>query len=199
MPDYNEEVMRMRMERKQAEARDRYEQLREQYNNALDNRENAALQMVDNNDPSEWRYWDSEMEDAERELAPYLRAQQPRTDPRAAEWAKRNSAFFERYGQRAINAVQDAHQYIFRPRNPNTTNPAYTGMGMHPSQAYTPDYFNKLEDILEMHAPMYHGLSYDPKEKSLTANEACAASGVSPETYNRSAQVLAAQGKYRKD
>jgi hypothetical protein len=198
MADYQQEVYRMRMERKQAETEDRLEQLRQQYNNALENRENAALQMVNNDDPSEWRYWDSEMEDAERQLAPFLQAQQPRQDPRAAEWVKRNSAFFERYGQRGINAVRDAHAYLLRPRNENTNNPAYTGMGVHPSQAYSPEYFKKLEDVLEMHAEMYHGIKFDPKEKSLTANEACEVSGLSPNQYNEASRAAAAAGKYNK-
>src|SRR5215475_311681 len=65
--DYQEEVARMRMERKQAEAADQYEQLRQQYNEAVENRENASLQILGNDgDRSEWDYWDSQVEDAER-------------------------------------------------------------------------------------------------------------------------------------
>jgi hypothetical protein len=197
--DYQQEVMRMRVERKQAEARDQYQQLVEQYNRAVEARDEESLQILSKGgDRSEYDYWDSQVEEAERGLAPYIQAQQPKQDPRAVEWYRRNSAFVERYGQRANAAINDAHKYIFRPRNENTNNPALRGMGMHPSQAYTPEYFKKLEDILEMHAPMYHGINYDPKEKSLTPNEACEVSGISPNQYNEASRAAAAAGKYNK-
>src|SRR5215831_10554841 len=90
--DYQESVARMRMERKQAEAADQYEQLRQQYNDALENRENASLQILGNDgDRSEWDYWDGQMEEAERQLAPYMRPPPP--DPRAVRWDWQNQSY----------------------------------------------------------------------------------------------------------
>jgi hypothetical protein len=196
---YQQQIAQMRMERKQAEARDRYEMLREQYEQAVEARDEESLQIMSKGgDRTDYDYWDSQVEEAERGLAPYLQAQQPKFDPRFVEWYGRNQNFIQRYGQRANAAITDAHHYMFRPRNPNTINPAHTGCGMHPSQAYTPEYFKKLEDILEMHSEMYHGIKYDPNEKSLTPNEAANISGVSPQHYNWASQQLAAQGKFNK-
>src|SRR5215510_12044405 len=105
MSDYQEEVARMRMERKQAEAADQYEQLRQQYNEAVENRENASLQILGNDgDRSEWDYWDSQVEDAERQLAPYMRPPPP--DPRAARWDWQNQSYINKVNQRIGPSVQ---------------------------------------------------------------------------------------------
>jgi hypothetical protein len=199
MSDYQEEVYRMRMERKAAEARDQYQQLVEQYNQAVEARDNESLQILSKGgDRSEYDYWDQQVEEAEQGLRPYVQAQQPRVDPRLADWARRHPAFFERYGQRAIAAVDDALGYIYRPRNETTNNPALRGMGKDPRQGFTPEIEKHLDDVLQMHAPMYHGINFDPGETMLTPNESAEINGQTPQEYNRAAQTLAAMGRYRK-
>src|SRR5262249_33390840 len=71
--------------------------------------------------------------------------QQPQLDPRLVQFAQRNHQFLERYGQRAYQALDAAHNYMMRPRNPNTNNPAYTGMGWSPQAVFTPAYFDRLK------------------------------------------------------
>jgi hypothetical protein len=87
---------------------------------------------------------------------------------------------------------------MMKPRNPNTNNPAYSGLGWNPKAVFTPQYFDKLKTLMELHGEQYLGVKYDRNEQSLTANEAAKISGLSPQQYNRSAQQLAAQGRYRK-
>src|SRR5262249_18299978 len=137
--DYQQQVARMRMERKQAEAADQYEQLRQQYNEAVENRENASLQILGNDgDRSEWDYWDSQMEDAERQLAPYMRPPPP--DPRAVRWDWQNQDYINKVqrnigpqrvmqGMAHIDALATRHY----PRN-------------------SPGYQKFVEDYLEMYS-----------------------------------------------
>jgi len=76
--------------------------------------------------------------------------------------------------------------------NPTTHNPAHNGCGMA-KQAYTPAFFDRLESVLEMHAPMYYGVRFDPSEKTLDANEAAKVAGLSPQQYNQASREVGAQ------
>jgi hypothetical protein len=184
MMSYQEDVARMRMERKQAEAADHYEMLRQQYNEALDNRENASLQILGNDgDRSEWDYWDSQMEEAERQLAPYMRPPPP--DPRAVQWDAQNQDYITKV-QRNIgseNAVRgmahvDAVATRHFPRN-------------------SPGYHKFCEDYLEMYSEDATGVKYDPKDKTPTWRDAAKASGLSEQEYANSYHRLRAQGRVR--
>src|SRR5262249_47185691 len=120
----------------------------------------------------------------------------PQLDPRLVQFAQQNAGFLQKYGQRAYQALDAAHNYMMRPRNPNTNNPAHTGMGWHPQAVYTPQYFDKLKDLLEMHGENFLGVKYDRKEEMLTPNEAAKISGLSPQHYNHAAQTIGAQGRF---
>jgi hypothetical protein len=153
MSDYQQEVMRMRMERKQAEARDHYEMWRQEYNEALDERENAALQFMD--DPvgarEDWNRADQRMEEAERNLAPHYRAQQPQAHPAATQWDARNKQYIERLERRlgpqgAAQTFALADGYVTRPKIQGENNWQRTGMGIARN---SPAYFKAMEDMLQ--------------------------------------------------
>src|SRR5215510_5600457 len=184
MSDYQEEVARMRMERKQAEAADQYEQLRQQYNDALENRENASLQILGNDgDRSEWDYWDSQMEDAERQLAPYMRPPQP--DPRAARWDRQNQSYINKVNQRV--GPQRAMQGM-----------AYVdAVATRHYPRHSPGYQKFVEDYLEMYSEGATGVKYDPKEKTPTWRDAAETSGLSEQEYRDAYTRLRAQGRVR--
>ena len=63
-----------------------------------------------------------------------------------------------------------------RPKNPNSNDPRYTGMGMRPEQVFTKQGLDTLETLLELHGPMYFGVTYDPNEKTMTPNDVVEAS-----------------------
>jgi hypothetical protein len=44
-------------------------------------------------------------------------------------------------------------------------------MGLRPDQVFTKQGLQTLEDLLELHGPMFFGLTYDPNEKNITAND----------------------------
>src|SRR5262245_29010857 len=183
--DYQEQVARMRMERKQAEAADQYEQLRQQYNNALENRENASLQF--NDDPAsakaDWNYWDSEMEEAERQLAPYMRPPPP--DPRAARWDWQNQSYINKVNQRIgpQRAMQGmAHVDAVATRH-------------YPR--HSPGYQKFVEDYLEMYSEGATGVKFDPKEATPTWRDAAGISGLSDAEYTDAYKRLRAQGRVR--
>jgi hypothetical protein len=91
--------------------------------------------------------------------------------------------------------VSGALAYMMRRKDPNTNNPALTGMGMTAEQIMTPQGLDKLETILQMHGPMYYNVTYDPGEKSLTPNAAAKLSGLSVESYNRGVHAMHRQGR----
>ena len=197
--DYQQQVMQMRLQRKQAEAADHYEMWRQEYNDALDERENAALQFMD--DPvgarEDWNRADQRMEEAERNLAPHIRAQQPQAHPAATQWDARRKAFVERLQQKhgyqgAMQRFAALDGYITRPKIQNETNPSRTGMGIARN---SPAYFKAADELLELHSDNFFGVKFDPNESTLTPNEACEISGTDPGEWNRQAQLAWRQGK----
>jgi ATP/maltotriose-dependent transcriptional regulator MalT len=160
--------------------------------------EEAAAEALAAGDTDTANYYVEQLTEKEKDLAYY--AQQlppppPQVDPRLAEFARRNQSFLQRYGQRAYQALDAAHQYMMRPRNPNSNDPRYTGMGFRPEHAFTPQYFKRLKDLLEMHGEQLFGVKYDRAEQALTANQACKISNLSPQHYNHAVRAMAAQGR----
>jgi hypothetical protein len=188
MASYQEDLMRWRAERKQAEISNRLEQIKTEHAEAARERDTA----IANNDleTAEWR--DGDCERLEQEWAQYVPPQQPQMHPASVEFLQKNRAFRERHGQAADQAILMAHNYATRRRNPNTNDPRYTGMGLTPN---TPQYFDAVKSLLTMYAKD-HGLHYDPEEEALTAGEAAKASGVSAQTYNNASRELARDGRF---
>ena len=184
---YQEEIAGWRQQRRQAEAQARVDELRREHTQAIQERDWA----ISNNDLELAASADDQcqyLENEYRQLVP----QQPQVDPRMAEFVRRRTPFVERHGQAAYQAMDMAHQYATRPRNPNTNNPAHTGMGLTPG---TQTYFNAMDDLLTLYAKDF-GLRYDPEEKLLDANEAARISGLPVKTYNQAAQEIGRQGRY---
>lgn len=186
MSNYQEDVARMRAERKQAEAADQYEQLRQQYNEALENRENASLQILGNDgDRSSWDYWDQQMEEAERQLAPYIQAQRPKPHPAALEWDAQNSQYIHKV-QQSIGP-QQAVQRMAQLDAAATRH--------HPR--HSEGYKKFIEDALELYSEESTGVKYDPKDKTLTWRDAAKASGLTEQEYGTNYHRLRAQGRIR--
>src|SRR5262245_56080620 len=173
---YLEQIAALRQQRAQQEAADRVEQLKEDYRSNVEMRNEAAQR----NDHEDWHYWDKECQENEREWLAYFPPQRPQQDPRWVNFALRNKQFWDRYGQRADHVVKLAHQYLTRPRIPRETNPARTGMGLQP---YSPQYFDNMKSLLEMHGKDF-GVHYNRDDEALDANQAAAASNLSPREYN---------------
>ena len=187
--NYQEELARWRMERRQQEQASRLEDIRREHAQAARERDEA----IANNDLETAELRDNDcqyLENEWREIAP-----PPQTDPRLVEFARKNQAFLQRYGQRAYEALDAAHNYMMRRRNPNTNDPRQTGMGWKPQNVFTPQYFEKMKDLLELHGEQFLGVRYDRDEEALTANEACKISGLHPNQYNYAVRAMHAQGR----
>ena len=185
---YADEIAGWRQQRRQAEAQARVNELRQEHTQAIRERDQA----IADNDLELAASADDQCQYLENEYRQLVGPQQPQVDPRMAEFVRRRTPFVERHGQAAYQAMDLAHQYATRPRNPNTNNPAHTGMGL---RAGTQQYFNAMDDLLTMYAKDL-GLHYDPSEKLLTANQAAKISGLSPKAYNEAAQEIGRQGRY---
>jgi len=127
--------------------------------------------------------------------APYTGCGSTQVPPVWADWINRHSTPIEREGPKFLDAVDKALGYMQRPRNPNSNDPRYTGMGLRPQQIFTPAGMEKLEALLEIHGQMFSNLHYDKNEKALTPNQAAHMSGLSAEAYNRGVRAMHAQGR----
>src|SRR5262249_34856839 len=185
---YAEEIAGWRQQRRQAEAQARVNELRQEHTQAIRERDQA----IADNDLELAASADDQCQYLENEFRQLVGPQQPQVDPRMAEFGRRRTPFVERHGQAAYQAMDMAHQYATRARNPNTTNPAHTAMGL---KAGTQAYFNAMDDLLTLYAKDF-GLRYDPEEKLLDANEAARISGLPVKTYNQAAQQVGRQGLY---
>jgi len=187
MATYAEQIAQWRAQRAQQQIADRVNQIQSEYRQVQRERDQA----IANNDLETAEYRDMDCQQLEQEYAHYNPPRQ-QVDPRIQEFVRQRTPFVERHGQAAYRAMDMAHGYATRPRNPNTNNPAHTGMGLTPG---TQAYFNAMDDLLTMYSKDL-GLRYDPEEKLLTANEAAKISGLPVKTYNQAAQEIGRQGRY---
>src|SRR5215467_3704800 len=185
---YQQEIANWRQQRRQAEAQARVNELRQEHTQAIRERDFA----VANNDYESAASADDQAQYLENEFRQLVGPQQPQIDPRMAEFVRQRTPFVERHGQAAYQAMDMAHQYATRPRNPNTNNPAHTGMGLTPG---TQAYFDAMDGLLTMYAKDF-GLRYDPEEKLLDATTAAKISGLPAKAYNQAAQEIGRQGRY---
>jgi hypothetical protein len=193
MATYPEQIAQWRVQRRQQEANSRLQELREEHAQAVRERDIA----VANNDLELAASADDQAQYLEGEYRQLVGPQQQQVHPQWQNWIRRNASFIEREGQRGVRAVTEALGYMQRPRNPNTINPQYTGMGMTPQQIFTPQGLDKLEDLLETHGGQFYGVKFDKNEQTLTPNEARDASGLDTKTYNAAYAQLKAAGRVK--
>jgi hypothetical protein len=189
---YQQEIANWRQQRRQAEAQNRVNELRQEHTQAIRERDHA----IASNDLELAASADDQCQYLEQEYAQLVGPQRPQVDPRMAEFVRRRTPFVERHGQAAYQAMDMAHRYATGPRNPNPTPQAVAagnhGMGLTPG---TQAYFDAMDSLLTMYSKDL-GLHYDPEEKLLDANQAAKISGLSPQSYNHAAQQIGAQGRY---
>src|SRR5215475_75820 len=157
MATYAEQLAGWRAQRRQQEANNRLQELRQEHAEALRERDTA----IANNDLELAASADDQCQYLENEYTQIVGPQQPQVHPQWQEWIRRNASFIEREGQRGVQAVTEALGYMQRRRNPNSNDPRYTGMGMTPQQIFTKQGLDKLEDLLETHGSEFYGVKFD--------------------------------------
>src|SRR5262249_45052843 len=161
---YQQEIAQWRQQRRQQEAQSRLNELRQEHAEQIRERDIA----IANNDLELAASADDQAQYLENEYRQLVGPQQPQVHPAWQTWMQRNSSFIEREGERGVKAVTDALAYMQRPRNPNSNDPRYTGMGMRPDQIFTPQGLDKLESLLEAHGSQFYGVRFDKNEQTLT-------------------------------
>src|SRR5262245_11847514 len=141
---YQDDIAAWRAQRQQQQVASRLEQIKSEYRDVQRERDQA----IADNDMETAECRDYDCQQLEQEWEQYNPPQQQR-NPQWENWIRRNSTFIEREGERGVKAVTDALAYMQRPRNPNSNDPRYTGMGMRPEQIFTPQGLDKLESLLE--------------------------------------------------
>src|SRR5215472_7585412 len=184
---YQQEIANWRAQRRQQEAQARVNELRQEHAEAIRERDTA----IASNDIELAASADDQVQYLENEYRQLVGPQQPQVHPQWAQWMQRNSTFIEREGQRGVQAVTEALGYMQRPRNPNSNDPRYTGMGMTPQQIFTPQGLDKLESLLETHGSQFYGVRFDKNEQTPTLADGAKASNLDQKTYNSYAQAYA--------
>src|SRR5215471_9910772 len=184
MATYQEQIANWRAQRRQEEAQSRLQELRREHAQQIRERDTA----IANNDMELAADADNQAQYLENEYRQLVGPQQPQVHPEWTIWMQKNSSFIEREGQRGVQAVTDALAYMQRPRNPNSNDPRYTGMGMTPQQIFTPQGLERLEDLLETHGQQFYNVRFDKNEQAPTPTEVAKFSGMSPKAYNEAAQ-----------
>jgi hypothetical protein len=200
MSNYLEQVAQMRQSKQQEEIALERNQAIYGYQQSLQNRQEIERQAALTNDPDEqaalrdaWHYHDQELQRCEADIRRFTPYQPSEADKALARFTERNRAFLERHGQSGIQAFDLADRYATAPRNPTTSNPAHTGMGLRRG---TRPYFEAMRSLLEMYGKDYLNVRYDRNEEGLTATEAARISGLSPERYNQYAKATHAAGRF---
>ena len=109
----------------------------------------------------------------------------PPVDPRLAQFGQTNQGYLNKL--RARVGPERTGQFL------NWIDQRLVSMGY---QRNTPGYFERGRDMLELDSQRVTGVAYDSKDQALTADEAAKISGLSPQEYNRAAQVIGGQGRY---
>src|SRR5262245_63685134 len=188
---YQDDIAAWRLQRQQQQIADRCSQIQSEYREVQRERDRA---IADNDmETAEWR--DADCQQPEQEWAHYNPPQQQR-NPQWENWLRRNSTFIEREGQRGVQAITEALRYMQRPRNPASADPRYTGMGLTPQQVFSPQGFDKLESLLEIHGQQFYGVRFDKNEQPLTANEAAKMSGQTAKAYNDASQRMGSDQRF---
>ena len=180
MATYQEQIAQWRQQRAQQQINDRLQQIRSEHAQVVRERDQA----IASNDMETAELRDMDCQQLEDEWRHYNPPQQQQIHPEWATWMQRNASFIEREGQRGVRAVTDALGYMQRPRNTNSTDPRYSGMGMRPDQIFTRQGLEKLEDLLEIHGPQFYGVRFDKNEQPLTIGTAAKISNLDQKTYN---------------
>jgi hypothetical protein len=181
MASYAEELAQWRAQRKQTEIANRAQEIAQEHAQYARDRNTA----IANNDLEEAEYNDNACESLEQEYQKIVPQQPPPVDPRLAQFGQTNQGYLNKL--RARVGPERTGQFL------NWIDQRLVNMGY---QRNTPGYFERGRDMLELDSQRVTGVAYDSKDQALTADEAAKISGLSPQEYNRAAQVIGGQGRY---
>jgi hypothetical protein len=172
---YQDEVAQWRQQRAQREIAERVEEIKQQYIENEQARDEAGRQQ----DGETFDYYDRECQALEQEFSQYVAPPQPELSPQTKQFLNQNADFVRKGGEAARQALLAAHQ-------------GAVNAGLQPDSA---DYFRWGKDFLEMYAGNW-GVRFDPTAATPSPNEACRISGVTPELWNKKRQEALDKGAF---
>jgi hypothetical protein len=186
-----EQVAAWRQDRMRQQVETRKEEIKQEYAQAARVRDQAIC----DNDMETAEENDNYCQNLEAEWSEYHPPTPPPMDPQLARWGQANKEYIDRliakHGPEKTNAFLNAiDARLTAPRN--QYEPAKGGLGL---KRNSPEYFERGNDFLELYSEGTSGERFTSND-TLTATEAAKISGVSPQQYNRSAQVLNQQGRF---
>lgn len=186
---YQDDVLRMRQAKQAQEIQAERNQHIYGYQEALRKRQEIESEAARTTDPDEqaalrdnWHFWDGELQQCEAEIRRLTPRQLTKEEQGGMAYMHRRQAFINRHGQKAIQAIDLAHQHLASTRN---------------WKVGSPRYYKALDTLIEMYGPDYLGVRFDPESDiALTPNEAAKISGLSPERYNQYVRAAQAAGRF---
>jgi hypothetical protein len=173
---YQDEIATWRAQRKQAEAANRVEQIRQEHAQAVRERD----QLIANNQMEEAEWRDMDCEQLEAEYNQYV-PPQPQYHPKDMKMIRAADPYFKRYGQRAAKAAFEVNKHIAQRMRVSPDHPNYEELMRRGMEMYGKDF----------------GAPYDSNAEVLTPEEAAKISGLSPQGYAKAYQQLRRQGRVR--
>jgi hypothetical protein len=178
-PTYQEQIAQWRQQRAQESIATRVEEIKNEYREAVTERD----KLVAEGEIDAAAYWDDSVQRLDAEFQSMLPPQPPQAHPKVVRLARRNASYFQKYGQRAAQMADQAHNYV-------------TGkMGISPD---SPKYEDAVLTFMELYGASHAGTPYDRSEQALTPNQAAKISGLNPDQYNNASRTLAGQGRFTK-
>jgi hypothetical protein len=152
--DYNsylQQVAQIRQQRRRQERQAELEEIKVSHRDSVQKRDQAARE-------GDWESFHYHDRDAEGYEAQYRELNPPQPqgmDPRLQEFARKNLDFLQRYGAKAEQALAEVHAYMARPRSHLSKDPRVTGLGFKPEHFYTPQYFETMKNLMELHGESF--------------------------------------------
>jgi hypothetical protein len=186
-----EQVAQWRQDRMRAQVEQRKQEIVSEYREAARERDQA----IADNDLETAGTNDDYCQNLEAEWQQYVPTPPPQMDPRLQRFHAANKNYIDalvaKHGNEKATAFLNAvDARLTAPRN--LQDPSKGGMGL---QRYSPEYFQRGQDFLELYSEGVSGERYTPND-TLTAEEAAKISGVSPDQYNRASAALNNQGRF---
>lgn|SRR5262249_3631694 len=159
---FNQQIAVWRQQRRAAETQAAVDNITREYAEVKQQRD-LALQRKD---AQSAELYDQDCERLEHEYAQYVPPQPQQMDPRLQRFQAKNKDYIDRliqrYGNEKASAFLNAvHQRLIAPRN--LQDPSKGGMGL---QIYSPEYFQRGRDFLELYSEGASGIPYEQTPRS---------------------------------
>jgi len=188
---YQDDIAAWRLKRQQQQIADRCNQIQSEYREVQRERDQA----IADNDMETAECRDYDCQQLEQEWAQYNPPQQ-QEHPTLTRFRYQNQDYLnkvrERVGPEHMSRFLNwADWKLTAP--PNQYDPKRSGMGL---QRYSPAYYQRGRDLLELYSEQSTGVKYDSGDRLPMKSDVAKMSGLSDQEYANAERAMASQGRF---